>query len=246
MSPILKMKRISIGVGFSFCLAGSTLFADQTITLRSGNSTLGSNPQGALLLGIDGNFYGTTAGDGVTDDGTVFKMTHEGVVTTLVEFTGTTGSNLGSEPLAVLAQTGDGYFYGTTFSGGTSDFGTVFRMAPDGTLTTLVNFTGTSGSFEGRHVRGALIMAADGNFYGTTALGGSLHPDKGTVFRMTPGGSFLTIHEYRAQGQGSGSTPYAALTQGIDGDFYGTNFRDATNNVGALFKLTTDGITSTL
>ena len=120
-----------------------------------------------LVQGIDGNFYGTTKG-GVSDDGTVFKMTPGGVLTTLVEFTGTTGSNKGRWSHAGLVQGSDGNFYGTTSQGGASDMGTVFKLTPGGVLTTLVEFTGTTGSNKGRIPDAGLVQGSDGNFYGTT------------------------------------------------------------------------------
>jgi len=111
-------------------------------------SFLGGESHAAFLQDIDGSFYGTTTVGGASDLGTVFKMTHDGVTTTfdtLIEFTGTSGSNKGSAPATALTLGADGNFYGTTSAGGASDLGTVFRITPDGTLTTLVNFSGNGG-----------------------------------------------------------------------------------------------------
>ena len=80
------------------------------------NGYIGKYPSAGLVQGIDGNFYGTTAGGGASDGmGTVFKLTPGGVLTTLVEFTGTAGSNKGGYPIAGLVQGSDGNFYGTTW-----------------------------------------------------------------------------------------------------------------------------------
>ena len=84
----------------------------------------GSDPSGSLLLGSDGNFYGTTQAGGSDNDGTVFKMTPAGVETVVYSFTG--GSSDGAGPAAALIQGSDGNLYGTTTGGGPSGYGTVF------------------------------------------------------------------------------------------------------------------------
>jgi uncharacterized repeat protein (TIGR03803 family) len=96
----------------------------------------GANPESTLFLASDGNFYGTTYQGGFSNDGTIFKLTPEGVLTTLITFNGTNGAN----PFAELIQGSDGNFYGTTLYGGSSNDGTVFQLTPGGTFTTLVNF----------------------------------------------------------------------------------------------------------
>src|SRR5687767_12242990 len=113
-------------------------------------------------------------------------MTPAGVLTTLLEFTGNSGSNNnGHHQQAAQVQGSDGNFYGTTSQGGASGDGTVFTMTPAGVLTTLVEFTGINGNNRGSRPQ-ALVQGSDGNFYGTTVLGGA--SDYGTVFRMTPTG----------------------------------------------------------
>src|ERR1035441_2731135 len=151
-------------------LASASLVEAQILqTLWSFNSTNGAFPKAALTLGNDGNFYGTTEeggrssgeGDG---EGTVFKVTTNGTLTTLVAFNGTNGAY----PQAPLTLGNDGNFYGTTWGDSSSDFGTVFKVTTNGTLTTLVVFNGTNGAYPL-----ALTLGNDGNFYGTTAGGGS-------------------------------------------------------------------------
>jgi uncharacterized repeat protein (TIGR03803 family) len=144
----------------------------------------GWNPN-ALTLGSDGNFYGTTYGDyngmTYTNEGTIFKVTTNGTMTTLVSFEGTNGAY----PYGALTPGSDGNFYGTTEKGGITNavffdgFGTIFRVTTNGTLTTLVSFNGTTGAIP---VAG-LTLASDGCFYGTTANGGS--NSDGTVFRLS-------------------------------------------------------------
>ena len=137
------------------------------------NDNNGAYPYAALTLGNDGNFYGTTSEGGGGDRGTIFRVTTNGTLTTLVSFNGTNGEN----PWAGLTLGKDGNFYGMTYGGG-SDLGTVFKVTTNGTLTTLVSFNGSNGE----NPRAALTLGNDGNFYGTTDSGGS--NGYGTVFRL--------------------------------------------------------------
>jgi len=208
-------------------------------------TNLGSNPVSATLVqSSDGNLYGTTGYGGTSNYGTVFKMTPDGVLTTLVEFTGT-ASNIGSEPAAPLIQCGDGNFYGTTYQGGSNNYGTVFKITPAGTLTTLVEFTGNSGNYRGAEPFAGMVQDSAGNLYGTTTFGGVYN--FGTVFRITPAGILTTLVEFTGTtGANKGLLPYAALVRGSDGGFYGTTRRGGANNNGTVFKMTSAGILTTL
>ncbi len=136
------------------------------------------------MQGTDGSFYGTTSGDtqfGGTNQGTVFRITTNGALTSLFFFSGKNGSR----PRAPLIQGPDGNFYGTTFEGGStynpaagSSYGTVFKITPDGSLTTLVSFNVTNGFWPAA----GLVLGNDGNLYGTTPYGGA--GGGGTIFRL--------------------------------------------------------------
>jgi len=208
----------------------------------------GVGPSG-LVQGTNGNFYGTTslgASTSCTDGcGTVFKITPSGVLTTLYEFTVTGGWSPSS--LAGLVEGTDGNFYGTTGEGGTGTgracyggCGTVFKITPQGVLTTLHNFTGTGA--EGYGPGGTLIQGADGDFYGTTGLGGSSktcgYYGCGTVFKVTPEGAFATL---AGLNEAIASEPRDGLVQARDGNFYGTGDFGGACNCGAVFEVTPEG-----
>jgi uncharacterized repeat protein (TIGR03803 family) len=117
----------SNGLGAVFKLTPSGLFSP----LLSFNGTNGAYPQGSLVQAVDSKLYGTTQNGGAytnqfgTGFGTVFQVTTNGTLTTLVSFAGTNGAF----PRAGLAQGADGSLYGTTTYGGTNDSGTIFRIA---------------------------------------------------------------------------------------------------------------------
>lgn len=213
--------------------------------LVSFNATNGGVPCAALVEGTNGNFYGTTkfggnlSLDGGSGFGTVFQMTPDGVLTTLVAFSGDTGAI----PLGGLVQDSGGNFYGTTAFGGDLSlnagygFGTVFRMTPAGARTTLVTFTGANGGF----CVSGLIQGADGNFYGTTAGGGA--GGGGTIFKMSPTGVLTTLVAFDSS---NGSRPQAALVRGRDGSLYGTTEYSGPGRGGTVFQLTLAGVLRTL
>jgi len=202
------------------------------------NCADGSNPVGGLVLGKDGNFYGTTiaGGDGV---GTIFRITPEGALTTLHRFVGSDGAY----PSAALVQANDGNFYGTASGGGESQFcgsfgcGTVFRISPEGKFRTLHSFD----LADGAESEAALIQAADGHLYGTTFQGGD--SSYGTVFKITRSGKFTSLHSFSG---GDGEYPNAPLLETKKGLFYGTAAFGGTNGYGTIFTMKSDGALTTL
>jgi uncharacterized repeat protein (TIGR03803 family) len=184
----------------------------------------GRKPLAALIQGRDGNFYGTTSGwDGAKGYGTVDKISTNGTVTTLYTFTG--GAD-GGTPTAALVQGSDGNFYGTTTYGGTGDYGTVFQLSANGTLTTLHSF---SGGADGGYPAAALVQGSDGNFYGTTPSGGT--GGNGTIFQLNANGLLTTLHSFSG-----GATPNG-LVQGSDGNFYGTTTYGGTGGYDTVFRI---------
>jgi uncharacterized repeat protein (TIGR03803 family) len=210
----------------------------------SGGTTNGAAPEGNLVLGPDGSFYGTTQGGGSTNNyGTIFKMTTGGALTTLVTFKGTNGVN----PLDGLTLAPDGNFYGTTEYGGTNfgtqaisgglGGGTVFRVTTNGLLTTLATFAVTNG----QSPHAGLTWGPGGLFYGTTASGGPF--GDGTIFSVTTSGTLMMLTNFN---NANGNDPTAGLTLGPDGNLYGVAQSGGANSAGTLFKVTPNGILTTL
>ncbi len=193
----------------------------------------GEQPIAGLVQGSDGNFYGTTFFGGTNDDGTVFRISPNGSYTNLHFFAGHPGD--GASPYAGLAQGSDGNFYGTTVSGGTHNLGTVFKIAPSGSCMILYNFGGFAN--DGANPSAGLVQGSDGNFYGMTDSGGTSPNGYGTAFRISPGGSYTNLYSFNGP-PNDGATPFGALAQGSDGNFYGAIRAGGTNNDGTVIKLT--------
>ena len=218
--------------GFALSLLICTASLAQLSTLVNFAGPNGAEPRyGSLVLGPDGNFYGTTRGGGAHSRGTVFKMTPGGTLTTLYSFCSQSNCSDGSDPDAGLALGSDLNFYGTTTAGGTSGDGTVFKITSNGTLTTLHSFTGSDGSGP----TGTLLQSSDNNFYGTTPAEGA--NGFGTVFKITPTGTLTTLYNFCAlSGCADGGTPFAGLVRGADGNFYGATSSGGAGVVSAQFS----------
>src|SRR5438046_2133022 len=201
-------------------------------TLHSFSGSLGDGavPVAGLVQGSDGNFYGTTSSGGAFYQGTVFRMTSSGAITVLHSFNSFFSE--GAVPIAGLVQGSDSNFYGTTMLGGAHHKGTVFKIDATGTFTTLHSFSGSPS--DGANPVAALVQGGDGNFYVTTALGGTHF--RGTVFNIDATGSLTTLHSF-AGSPGEGALPFAGLVQGSDGKFYGTTALGGAHGAGTVFNL---------
>jgi uncharacterized repeat protein (TIGR03803 family) len=204
------------------------------------NASDGAFPAAPPVQGTDGNFYGTTCGNTCNQEasgsGTVYKITPAGQITPMYQF----DSTHGNAPVAPLVQGTDGNFYGTTTGGGTKGGGVIFRITPAGKLTVLHNLNLTTDGFA---PYAGLVQGTDGNFYGTTPVGGA--SGNGTIFKITPAGEFHVLHNMN--GSTEGGNPFAGLVQATDGNFYGANanFGAASagcpTGCGTLFKITPNG-----
>ena len=202
----------------------------------------GSIPSG-LVRAPDGVFYGGTGIYGAYGAGTIFRITPDGALTTLYSFCAQSGCPDGASPKSTLVWSTNGDLYGTTPSGGAYNQGTVFKITPDGTLTTLHSFCAESGCLDGSTPYAALVQAANGNFYGTTQNGGA--SNEGTLFEMTPDGALTTLFNFCAACP-AGSNPVGALIQATDGALYGTTGAGGAHGKGAVFKFVPNGTLTTL
>jgi uncharacterized repeat protein (TIGR03803 family) len=272
------------------CAATAIALPAQTFTsLFSFDGTDGENLFAGLVQATNGDLYGTTAGGGAnagctywltTGCGTVFKITPGGTLTTLYSFCAQSGCTDGANPGAGLVQATNGDFYGTTIGGGANNniafcfdntsqagCGTIFKISPSGTLTTLYSFCAQSECTDGAVPQAGLVQAANGDFYGTTSYGGANGADStfgfgGTIFKISQSGRLTTLYSFCSQSNCTdGENPTARLVQATNGDLYGTTENGGANDNGAvcssgnfsiasscgtIFKITPSGTLTTL
>jgi uncharacterized repeat protein (TIGR03803 family) len=234
--------------------AAGTIFritsTGQLALLHTFDHTDGAIPSGPLIQGADGNFYGTTNNGGINSSGSVFKITPAGTLTTLYNFCSLTNCADGEYPFGPLVQGTDGNFYGTTQDRGAHLNGTIFKITPSGTLTTLHSFCSETNCADG-YLSFGLIQASDGNFYGTTEAGNDLK-NSGTVFKITPGGTFTTLYTFSCAATcPDGNGPNGTLIQATDGNFYGVTVNGGSSSscetcFGTIFQITPAGALTTL
>jgi uncharacterized repeat protein (TIGR03803 family) len=204
------------------------------------NGNNGKQPVGALVQATDGNFYGAS-GTNQEFGGQIFRVTPTGEISTLYEFCLKTNCPDGSSPESPILGS-DGNLYGATSSGGvkTTD-GTIYKLTLQGKLTTLHSFCTSAPCSDGAYPTG-IVLASDGNFYGTTNEGGANNDDSGTLFRVSPTGEFKVLYTFCSQPNCTdGSSPAFPPMQGRDGNFYGATFGGGALGGGVLYRITPAG-----
>ncbi len=212
------------------------------ISRAADTNNIGKQPEAGLVQGEDlpanGDvplmqaFYGTTSGGGTTGKGTIFQVTDSGQLTTLVNFSGVglvDQKDRGAFPVGNLIKGTDGLFYGTTYSGGINDLGTVFKVTSAGVITTLADFAGgTLGNARGANPTAGLVQdltASPLTFYGTTTHGGV--NDQGTIFKIIVNEDTVTVTSFDFSPT-TARDPEASLIKARDGLFYGTTAQGGT------------------
>jgi uncharacterized repeat protein (TIGR03803 family) len=208
----------------------------------------GCVPNAGVIQASDGDLYGTTSLCGANNYGMIYKITTSGTLTILHSF----DYNDGYLPYGGIIPGSDGNFYGTTASGGADLYGgtggTVYKMTPSGTLTTLYNFCSQENCTDGHEPIAGVVQGSDGNFYGTTYMGGNGNGNdnqgsNGTVYVVTPSGEETVLYNFCSQANCTdGRSPYAGVIQASDGNFYGVAREggasdNCTGGCGTAFRL---------
>ena len=223
---------------FAVAASAQTYTALHTYPIGSGNYSGVGWPQ-VMSQGRDGLLYSTISNDGTKNVGTVFNITTAGQLNTIYSFCPLTGCADGASPLGGVTLGFDGNFYGTTQGGGSHGAGTVFKVTPTGTLTTLWNFAnGTDDSVPFY----TTLQGQDGNMYGVSAA--QYNGQYGAFFKVSAAGVFKALKDFAYTNGANPNLP----TQGTDGNFYGTaqGGGDPTCKCGVVYKATAAGAITVL
>ena len=237
------MKRYGLTLSIFALLFAATVATAQTYTVLhtypegSGAYTGIGYPQ-LMSQGRDGNFYSTIANAGTQNQGSVYKITPGGTLTTVYSFCILASCADGSNPLGGVTLGFDGNLYGTTGNGGgAGKAGTLFKVTPAGKLTTLHAFAnGTDDSAPNY----APLQGMDGNIYGVSEE--QYVGQNGAFFKSTAAGVFTVTHDFNYT---DGQTP-SLPTQGTDGNFYGAANRGGSKGFGVVYKMTPAGVVTVL
>ncbi len=220
----------------------STGYASTPTTLVSFNGADGAFPD-SLIADSNGDLFGTTSAGGAHDDGTVFEIVktaagYGSTPITLVSFNGADGA----EPVGDLIADSNGDLFGTTFSGGANNDGTVFEIAKTAagyasTPTALVSFNGGDGQWP----QAGLIADVNGDLFGATFEGGGAND--GTVFEIkkTAAGYASAPTTLISFNGTNGANSAGSLIADADGDLFGTTLRGGAHDEGTVFEITGGG-----
>ena len=194
----------------------------------------GGSPRGTLVRDKHGNLYGTTLGNAVSNFGTVYKFNTKGELRVLHTFR--RGKGDGDSPAGGLVADAEGNLYGTTWYGGTSSAGTVFKVGKWGKESVLCSFKGGA---DGSTPNGDLLLDQAGNLYGTTSGGGRFN--FGIVFKVDPAGNETVLYSFKGPTQADGAYPSGGLVQDNSGNLYGVTWAGGASNAGTVYKLDANG-----
>lgn len=171
-----------------------------------------------------------------------FSLTTAAHAQTFATLAGFNGNDGVSPFYGPLVQATNGNFYGTTYNGGLQGYGVLFELTPAGKLTDLYDFCSQPNCADGASPWSSPVLASDGNFYGTTNLGGNASGSSGTVFKMGIGGRIKTLYSfcYTPHPCLDGQYPNG-LVQASDGNFYGTTSWAGKFNGGTVFEISSIG-----
>ena len=195
----------------------------------------GANPYSGVIRDSAGNLYGTTYAGGAANAGVVYRVNTAGRQTVLYSFTG--GAD-GGQPQTGVIRDSAGNLYGTTYVGGASGYGVVYKVDAAGQETVLYSFTGGA---DGGWPYAGVIRDSAGNLYGTTSAGGTARA--GVVFKLDTAGNETVLYNFT--GGTDGGAPIAGVVRDSAGNLYGTAgggiVSACQRGCGVVYKLDTAG-----
>lgn len=202
--------------------AQTGLTALYTLDEQQGSSVLTS-----LMQASDGNLYGTAYAGGTNNCGAVFALSTSGILLNDFSFPCAPGPESSA---GALLQAADGNFYGTTERGGKKGDGTIFRINSKGVMSVLYSFGGPPA--DGQYPDGGLVLATDGNYYGSTSKGGG--HGFGTLYKFSPTTGYQLLYSFTSA---VGELEFGSLLQHTNGKLYGTAFEGGKQNLGSIYSL---------
>jgi len=198
----------------------------------------GADPYAGVISDGKGNLYGTTFLGGPSGAGVVFTVSPEGKETVIYSFCRQANCADGKQPPSGVISDANGNLYGTTWGGGASNEGVVFKVSPKGEETVLYSFTGGA---DGANPYAGVISDAKGNLYGTTSGGGA--SSSGVVFEVSPKGEETVLYSFCTQTNcADGAHPQAGgLIFDAKGNLYGTTAGGGAWSSGVVFKVSPKG-----
>ncbi len=226
------------GTVFELTRGQSGTWTEKVLHSFDGND--GLNPVAGMVFDKSGNLYGTTLYGGDFGYGNIFQLIPDGngnwTEATLYSLAGN-GTD-GSYPYSGVVFDAAGNLYGTTYSGGATNGGTVFQLtrAGNGNWTeTVLHSLGKKK--DGINPYAGVVFDTKGNLYGTAYSGGA--HDRGAVFRLTSAGkgpwTETMLHSFNQEKDAS--HPYGPLVLGAGGELYGTGYSGGVHGYGAIFHL---------
>jgi uncharacterized repeat protein (TIGR03803 family) len=224
------------GTDFSYAIGGSPeilySFCPQN------NCATGAEPGAGLIQAPNGKLYGVSSGGGSAKIGTIYSLTTSGTLDLLYQFG--TQTNDGINPQSPLTIDVDGNFYGSTYNGGATGYGTIYKISQKGVKTTIYNFCPQTPCVDGAAPYGPMIVGTDGSLYGIAIYGGK--SNQGEIFKVTRNGKLTSIYSFcHLANCADGWNAQGGLIQASDGNFYGTAAQGGAHNKGAIFKITPAG-----
>ena len=216
----------NLGVVFRLTSGGAYSVLHDFKGGRDGATPIGAAP----TIGADGALYGATQEGGMANGGTVYRLKTNGKIKILHSFG--TGDD-GFWPASNVLIDTQGNMTGTTGLGGASGFGTVYRIASDGTEQVLHSFTG--GATDGSTPVGTLAKDLQGNIFGVTSQGG--HGDHGTLYKLDSGGSESVLFNFPS----AWATPVQGPLLDRHGNVFGTTTDSNNTGLSAVYKVTPGG-----
>jgi len=215
------------GVVFEVNMSGT----ETVLHSFTGGTTDGCYPHGSLIIDAEGNLYGTTDECGTSNLGTVFMVSSSGAETVLHSFAG--GSSDGNYPFyAGLLMDTEGNLYGSTYYGGASNEGVVYKLTESGTLTVLHSFAGDTK--DGCYPYGTPAMDKNGNLYGTTEHCGA--SGYGIVWKVSHKGKETVLHSFKG-GSSDGAYSTAGVIVDAKGNLYGDTEAGGASDLGTVYEL---------